>query len=257
MAKTKIELRAIHKSFGKEHVLRGLDLIVEEGESMVIIGGSGTGKSVTLKLICGLFWPDTGKVFFEGEDITNTPELEMPKYRIKMGMLFQSAALFDSLPVWENIAFGILEHDMMTMSEAKDRVENVLNTVGLPGIQNKMPSDLSGGMRKRVGLARAIAMGPEVMLYDEPTTGLDPIMSDVINKLIINTNEKLGVTSISVTHDLKSAAKIADRIVMLHKGKIVAQGTPDEIMNSEDPLVRQFVRGEAEGPFTAEVNSQA
>ncbi|GAB4151300.1 MAG: ATP-binding cassette domain-containing protein [Planctomycetota bacterium] len=247
----KVSLQGVHKSFGSQHVLRGVDLDVAQGESVVIIGGSGTGKSVTLKNICGLIWPDRGRVFFDGKDITFTPELEMTAIRMKIGMLFQNAALFDSLPVWENIAFALLEHRLATKSEVMDIVAETLRMVGLPGVEYKMPSELSGGMRKRVGLARAIAMKPEVMLYDEPTTGLDPIMSDVINELIISTADTLGVTSISVTHDLKSAAKIADRIVMLYKGRIYASGTATEILESEDPVVRQFVRGEAEGPITA------
>ena len=245
-----IQLVDVYKSFGEQKVLRGAGLSVKKGESVVIIGGSGTGKSVALKHICGLLWPDKGKVFFDGNDITFTPELEMPKYRIRIGMLFQNAALFDSLPVCENIAFAMLEHNVCGRAEAMRRVAQRLKMVGLSGTENKMPSELSGGMRKRVGLARAIAMDPEVMLYDEPTTGLDPITSDVINELIIRTKRELGVTSISVTHDMKSACKIADRIVMLYEGKFFAEGTPDEIMNSDNPVVRQFVRGEAEGPIT-------
>lgn len=245
-----IELRDVYKSFGAQQVLRGANLRVKKGESLVIIGGSGSGKSVALKNICGLMWPDSGKVFFAGEDITFTPELKMPKYRMRIGMLFQSAALFDSLAVWENVTFGLLEHKMCRQGEALDRAREKLAMVGLEGTEFKMPSELSGGMRKRVGLARAIAMNPDVILYDEPTTGLDPITSDVINRLIKDTNSQLGVTSISVTHDMKSAAMIADRIVMLYNGQFVAEGSPDEIMNSSDPFVRQFVRGEADGPIT-------
>ncbi len=245
-----IELRDVHKAFRHQTVLRGANLSIKRGESVVIIGGSGTGKSVALKHICGLMWPDSGRVFFDGRDITYTPELQMPQYRVRIGMLFQSAALFDSLPVWENVVFGALEHRMITKAEALDKAREKLEMVGLEGAEFKLPSELSGGMRKRVGLARAIAMNPEVILYDEPTTGLDPIMSDVINRLIKRTNSELGVTSVTVTHDMKSAAMIADRIVMLYEGKFMAQGTPTEIMNSDDPIVRQFVRGEAEGPIT-------
>ncbi len=250
MARAMIELIDVHKSFGSQQVLRGVDLRIEKGESVVIIGGSGSGKSVTLKHICGLLWPDKGKVIFDGEDITWTPELKMPRHRVRIGMLFQNAALFDSLPVWENITFGMIEHGMCAPAEALDIAREKLAMVGLEGSEFKMPAELSGGMRKRVALARAIAMNPEVILYDEPTTGLDPIMSDVINELIIETNEKLGVTSVTVTHDMKSAAKIADRIVMLYEGRFIADGSPDEIMNSDDPVVRQFVRGEARGPIT-------
>ena len=247
----KIELREIHKSFGSMKILRGVNLSVKKGESVVIIGESGTGKSVTLKHICGLIWPDKGQVFFDGKDITNTPELDMPQYRVKIGMLFQNAALFDSLTVAGNIAFGLLEHGSIDKSDIPDKISDTLRMVGLPGVEDKIPSELSGGMRKRVGLARAIAMNPEVMLYDEPTTGLDPIMSDVINDLILSTQEKLGVTSISVTHDMKSAAKIADRIVMLYQGKVIAEGPPEEMMHSKHPIVKQFILGEAEGPITS------
>ena len=247
----KIELREIHKAFGTLKILKGVNLSIQKGESVVIIGESGSGKSVTLKHVCGLIWPDKGQVFFDNEDITFTPELDMPKYRIKMGMLFQNAALFDSLTVAGNIAFGMLEHGSIDQASIPDKISETLRMVGLPGVEDKIPSELSGGMRKRVGLARAIAMNPEVMLYDEPTTGLDPIMSDVINDLIISTQEKLGVTSLTVTHDMKSAAKIADRIVMLYQGRIIAEGPPEEMMNSDHPIVRQFILGEAEGPITS------
>ncbi|MFA4985328.1 MAG: ABC transporter ATP-binding protein [Candidatus Brocadiia bacterium] len=255
MSTPMIELQNISKSFGKQQVLKGLNLTVAKGESVVIIGSSGCGKSVTLKHICGLTWPDSGRILFDGEDITNKSDAQMTKYRIRIGMLFQNSALFDSLPVWENISFGLVEHKMCLRSDALSVVSEKLRMVGLPGIEYKMPSELSGGMRKRVSLARAIAMGPEVMLYDEPTTGLDPIMADVINGLIIRTNHELGVTSVSVTHDMKSAARIADRIVLLYEGRIIAEGTPEQILNSDDPYVRQFVRGEAVGPMTAALGS--
>ncbi|MBI4842820.1 MAG: ABC transporter ATP-binding protein [Nitrospirae bacterium] len=247
-----IELAGIHKSFGSNHVLRGVDLKVKKGESVVVIGGSGSGKSVILKHIIGLLKPDSGKVFIDSTDLSGLDEDGLSNIRKKFGMLFQSAALFDSMRVWENVGFGLLRHSEMSNDEVREAASQKLRLVGLAGVEDLMPSELSGGMRKRVGLARAIAMEPEILLYDEPTTGLDPIMADVIDVLIVEMRERLNVTSIAITHDMKSAYKIADRIAMLYNGVIISEGTPDEIKNTADPVVRQFIEGNAEGPITLE-----
>ncbi|MDO8283123.1 MAG: ABC transporter ATP-binding protein [Thermodesulfovibrionia bacterium] len=245
-----IELIDIHKSFGNNHVLRGVNLKIEKGESLVVIGGSGSGKSVILKHIIGLLAPDKGKVFIDSVDLSGLDEDGLNNIRKKFGMLFQSAALFDSMRVWENVGFGLMRHTRMSEKEIKEAASQKLKLVGLAGVEDLMPSELSGGMRKRVGLARAIAMEPEILLYDEPTTGLDPIMADVIDELIIEMRERLNITSIAITHDMKSAYKIADRIAMLYNGVIISEGTPDEIKNTKDPAVKQFVEGNAEGPIT-------
>ncbi|MBI4825343.1 MAG: ABC transporter ATP-binding protein [Nitrospirae bacterium] len=245
-----IELIDIHKSFGSNHVLRGVNLKIEKGESLVVIGGSGSGKSVILKHIIGLLAPDKGKVFIDTVDLSGLNEDGLNNIRKKFGMLFQSAALFDSMKVWENVGFGLMRHTRMSEKEIKEAASQKLKLVGLAGVEDLMPSELSGGMRKRVGLARAIAMEPEILLYDEPTTGLDPIMADVIDELIIEMRERLNITSIAITHDMKSAYKIADRIAMLYNGVIISEGTPDEIKNTKDPAVKQFVEGNAEGPIT-------
>lgn len=250
MALLMIELIDIHKSFGNNHVLRGVNLKIEKGESLVVIGGSGSGKSVILKHIIGLLAPDKGKVFIDTVDLSGLDEDGLNNIRKKFGMLFQSAALFDSMKVWENVGFGLMRHTRMSEKEIKEAASQKLKLVGLAGVENLMPSELSGGMRKRVGLARAIAMEPEILLYDEPTTGLDPIMADVIDELIIEMRERLNITSIAITHDMKSAYKIADRIAMLYNGVIISEGTPDEIKNTKDPAVKQFVEGNAEGPIT-------
>lgn len=245
-----IELIGVTKSFGANHVLRGVDLRIESAESMVVIGGSGTGKSVILKHIIGLIRPDSGKVVIDGENISELPERELNEFRKRFGMLFQGAALFDSLSVWENVGFGLKEHRNLPDSEVREIAREKLRMVGLKGIEDRMPADLSGGMKKRVGLARAIAMDPRIILYDEPTTGLDPIMSDVINNLIREMNQQLSVTSVTITHDMKSAYKIADKIAMLYQGKILEVGTPDEIRESANPVIQQFINGSAVGPIS-------
>lgn len=247
-----IELRDLHKSFNDHYVLQGVNLSVRKGESLVVIGGSGSGKSVLLKHIIGLLKPDNGTVIVDSSDLSALDEDGLNEIRKKFGMLFQSAALFDSMMVWENVGFGLKRHTHMTDREIKETAVEKLRMVGLVGIEDEMPSSLSGGMRKRVGLARAIAMKPEILLYDEPTTGLDPIMADAINDLIIKMREELDVTSVAITHDMKSAYKIADTIAMLYNGVIIATGTSEEIQNSADPFVRQFVEGRAEGPIKVE-----
>ncbi len=244
-----IEIIDIHKSFDNNYVLRGLDLDIEKGESMVVIGGSGSGKSVLLKHIIGILSPDEGKVLIDGVDLTTLKEFELYEVRKKFGMLFQMSALFDSLSVWENVAFGILRNKSIPEREAKAIAVQKLKLVGLIGAEDLMPAELSGGMKKRVGLARAIAHEPQVLLYDEPTTGLDPIMADAINDLIVTMKNTLSVTSVAITHDMSSAYKIADRIAMLYEGKIIEIGSPHEIKNTTNPIVRQFITGSALGPI--------
>jgi phospholipid/cholesterol/gamma-HCH transport system ATP-binding protein len=240
-----IELRNLHKRFGRLVVLNGVSLAVEEGQSLVVIGASGSGKSVMLKHIVGLLKPDRGEVWVDGQRIDDYSEREMDAIRQQFGFLFQMGALFDSLNVEENVAFPLVEHTRKGAVEIATLVSQKLAMVGLDGTQKKMPGELSGGQRKRVALARAVALGPRVILYDEPTTGLDPIRSDVINELILKLKRELNVTSIVVTHDMQSAFKVADRIVMLHEGKLIFDGTPQEVQNSEVPVVRRFVLGEA------------
>lgn len=247
-----IEIVDLHKSFGEKVVLDGVNLNVEKGESMVVIGGSGSGKSVLIKHIIGILKPDKGKVFIDGIDITSLDEDGLYNIRKKFGMLFQMSALFDSLTVWENVAFFLMRHKKLKEKEAKSIAIEKLRLVGLTGVEDLMPSELSGGMKKRVGLARAIAHEPEILLYDEPTTGLDPIMADAINELIIEMKKHLSVTSIAITHDMQSAYKIGDRIAMLYNGKIIEVGTPDEIKNTKNPIVRQFISGSAQGPIKIE-----
>lgn len=248
--KPMIELIDVKKSFGSNHVLRGVNLQIEAGENMVVIGGSGTGKSVILKHIIGLMRPDSGRILIDGVEIETLPERALSEFRKRFGMLFQGAALFDSLSVWENVGFGLREHTDLRAEKIREIAREKLEMVGLKGIEDRMPADLSGGMKKRVGLARAIAMDPKIILYDEPTTGLDPIMSDVINELICRMNKQLQVTSVTITHDMKSAYKIADRIAMLYHGEILEVGTPEEIRNSPNPVVQQFITGSAVGPIT-------
>jgi phospholipid/cholesterol/gamma-HCH transport system ATP-binding protein len=237
-----IKVLDVHKSFGNKNVLSGVNLSVARGESMVVIGGSGSGKSVLLKNIIGLLKPDSGRVFINGSDITSLDEKGVYGIRKKFGMLFQSAALFDSMRVWENVAFVLLRRKMK-VDDAKRIAIEKLEMVGLAGVEDIMPSELSGGMRKRVGLARAIAHQPEILLYDEPTTGLDPIMADAINDLIVEMNKKLAVTSVTITHDMHSAFKIADKIAMLYDGKIIFTGTIDDIARSNDRRLIDFVSG--------------
>jgi phospholipid/cholesterol/gamma-HCH transport system ATP-binding protein len=238
-----IEVRDLTKSFGAQKILDGVSLKIETGESVVIIGRSGGGKSVLLKHLIGLLMPDSGVVLIDGENIEAMNERELLGVRSKFGMLFQSAALFDSMTVAENVGFAFRRNRGMSGSEIRKKVAEALEVVELPGTENKKPSELSGGMRKRVGLARAIVYQPEIVLYDEPTTGLDPIVSDSIDKLILRVRDRFKVTSVVVTHDMRSARRVGQRILMLHNKKIYATGTPDEIFNSEDPIVRQFIDG--------------
>ncbi|MGO9612199.1 MAG: ABC transporter ATP-binding protein [Dissulfurispiraceae bacterium] len=245
-----IEVIDVYKAFGNNPVLRGVNLQVRKGESMVIIGGSGSGKSVLLKHIIGLLKPDRGKIIVDDMDITKLHEKSLYEVRRKFGMLFQSAALFDSMTVWENVGFVLLREKGMKKEAAKEIAIEKLKMVGLLGAEEMMPSELSGGMKKRVGLARAIAHDPGILLYDEPTTGLDPIMADTINDLIVEMHGKLSVTSVAITHDMRSAYKIADRIAMLYMGQIIGSGSPSEIKNTENAVVRQFITGSSTGPIT-------
>ncbi len=245
-----IEIINLCKSFNGHKVLDNLNLNINTGETTVIIGRSGCGKSVLLKHIIGIMKPDAGQVLMDGVDVVRMDDKELNAMRLKFGMLFQGAALFDSLNVMENVAFGMIEHTNTSRDEIVKRVKESLALVGLKGIEDKKPAELSGGMKKRVGLARAICMRPQVILYDEPTTGVDPIMGDAINDLIIELHNKMKVTSIAVTHDMTSAYKIAHRVAMLYNGKIKAVGTPQEIKETKDPIVRQFITGAGKGPIT-------
>ncbi len=250
----KIEIRNLHKSFGKKIVLDGIDLDIRKGESLVVIGGSGTGKSVLIKCIQGLLRPEEGSILVDGEEVVGIDEEQKEKLHSKMGMLFQGGALFDSLSVWENVAFDLLENKGYDKRSAKNEAIRVLRQVGLaPDVADLSPSELSGGMQKRVGLARAIASKPEIIFFDEPTTGLDPIMSDVINDLIIESVKGLGATALTITHDMASARKIADRVAMLYKGKIVWQGTVKEMDKTTNEYVVQFINGSSQGPIKVEV----
>lgn len=241
-----IEVRQLRKSFGRQEVLAGVNLKIERGESVVVIGRSGGGKSVLLKHLVGLISPDAGEVWIEGQNIVRMNERQLLPIRHKFGMLFQNAALFDSLNVAENVAFALRRERGITAGEINRRVGEALAVVDLPGIEGKKPSELSGGMRKRVGLARAIVYRPEILLYDEPTTGLDPIVSDSIDRLIVNIRERLHVTTVAVTHDMRSARRIGQRIVMLYQGEIYYSGTPEETFASTDPVIHQFVNGISE-----------
>jgi len=245
-----IRIEGIHKWFRDHHVLQGVDLEINEGETLVIIGRSGCGKSVLLKHIIGILTPDRGKVFIEGTNIFSLEAHELDRFRLKLGMLFQGAALFDSLTVKGNVGFSLYEHTKLSEEVIQEKVREKLRLVGLSKIEHLMPSELSGGMKKRVGLARAICNDPKMILYDEPTTGLDPINADAINELILRMQQKLKVTSIVVTHDMVSAYKVANRIAMLYDGKIIGIGTPEEIRNTTHPIIRQFITGSAEGPIT-------
>jgi phospholipid/cholesterol/gamma-HCH transport system ATP-binding protein len=238
-----IEARNIYKEFGQQPVLKGASLSIKAGESVVIIGRSGCGKSVLLKILIGLFPPDSGEVLIDGQDIAGMNERQLIKVRHKFGMLFQSAALFDSMTVAENIGFPLRRERCWTEAEIGKKITEALDMVELHGIEDKYPASLSGGMRKRVGLARAIVYRPEILLYDEPTTGLDPIVSDSIDKLIISIRERLCVTSVTVTHDMRSASRVGQRVFMLHEGKIYFNGTPEQLFSSEDPIISRFVKG--------------
>ena len=247
-----IEIINLSKSFGDNKVLDNLNLTINSGETMVIIGRSGCGKSVLLKHIIGLLEPDFGQIIIDNSEVSRMNEKELDKLRLSFGMLFQGAALFDSMTVGENVGFALKEHTDTPERAVQEKIASALELVGLKGIEALMPAELSGGMKKRVGLARAICNNPHTILYDEPTTGVDPIMADAINDLIVELNHKLKVTSIVVTHDMVSAYKVADRIAMLYRGRIVAVGTPGEIKNTRDPVVRQFITGASKGPITEE-----
>lgn len=255
MAEPHIVLENVHKSFGTKHVLRGVDVGVGKGRSLVIIGGSGTGKSVTLKCILGLLKPDSGSIRVSGQEIIGLQGDALDQMMARFGMLFQNAALFDSLNVWRNVAFGLIQGQRkMNPKQAREIAIDKLAQVGLgPELANTSPAELSGGMRKRVGLARAIAPEPEIIFFDEPTTGLDPIMGDVINNLIVDCTKRLGATTITITHDMASARKIADDIAMIYKGKIVWHGPADQIDCSNNPYVDQFIHGRAEGPIQVDL----
>jgi phospholipid/cholesterol/gamma-HCH transport system ATP-binding protein len=254
MTTPKIQLSGVHKRFGSKVVLDGIDLSVNPGESLVIIGGSGTGKSVMLKSVLGLIKPDKGSIKVDGLETTRMGSSAREAVNRKFGMLFQGAALFDSLKVWENVAFALIQGRGMNRTKAKDIALEKLAKVGLGAEVGELsPSELSGGMQKRVGLARAIAAEPEIIFFDEPTTGLDPIMSDVINDLIVDTVKDLGVTTMSITHDMASARKIADKLAMIYKGKIIWTGSKADIDNSGNPYVDQFIHGRAEGPIKMEI----
>ncbi|MHB9030206.1 MAG: ABC transporter ATP-binding protein [Candidatus Latescibacterota bacterium] len=245
----KIEFRHVRKSFDDNHVLRDVNLDVQSGETLAVIGRSGSGKSVILKHMVGLVKPDSGQVFVDGEDITPLHERDLFRVRRKFGFLFQSAALLDSLTVGENVGLALKELDSRPPKETRKIVAEKLALVGLGGTESLMPVELSGGMRKRAGLARAIALEPVIILYDEPTTGLDPVTADTINELILRLQDRLSVTSVVVTHDMASIRKVADRVSMLHEGIIVFTGTVAELDSSDNPIVRQFVEGRAEGPI--------
>jgi phospholipid/cholesterol/gamma-HCH transport system ATP-binding protein len=256
MSDPKIVVRGLKKSFGSKLVLDGIDLDVGESESVVVIGGSGSGKSVLVKCILGLMQPDAGSIKIDGEEAVGISGREREKLMPKFGMLFQGSALFDSLAVWENVAFGLIQGRGMPRERAKEVALQKLGAVGLgPEVGDLRPSELSGGMQKRVALARAIAAEPEIIIFDEPTTGLDPIMGDVINDLIVKCVRDLGATAISITHDMASAHKIADRVAMIYKGRIIWAGSKDEIDRSGNPYVDQFIHGRAEGPIKMEVRA--
>jgi len=246
-----IQLRGLRKRLGDKLVLNGVDLDIPAGRTLVVLGRSGTGKSVLLKHIIGLMQPDAGSIEVDGEDITRLGEHDLNRVRQRFGMLFQGSALFDSLTVGENVALPLREHSRLTDAQVRERVAERLDWVGLRSVEGMKPASLSGGMRKRVGLARAIAMDPAYMLYDEPTTGLDPIMSDVINRLIRSLQSRIGVTSVVVTHDLHSAWHVGDRLALLHEGRVQFTGTPDEARLTTDALMRQFIEGSSEGPVRA------
>jgi phospholipid/cholesterol/gamma-HCH transport system ATP-binding protein len=240
-----IEFRDVWKAFGPKAVYQGLNLSVEQGEALTIVGGSGVGKSVMLKMLIGLLKADRGTITFDGESILTMGAKDLARVRQRIGMLFQGAALFDSLTVRENVAYGLREHHRMREDEIDERVAWALTLVGLPGVEQMHPSDLSGGMKKRVGLARTIALKPEVLLYDEPTTGLDPINTTRINHLIVSLQRALNITSMVVTHDMGTAFFVSTRMAMVHKGRIIATGTADDFRASDNPLVRNFIEGNA------------
>lgn len=244
-----IEFQNVHKSFRGQKVLDGLNLSIPRGKTTVIIGRSGGGKSVTIKHMIGLMKPDQGRLLVDGEDVTALGKKEMNRVRSRFGMLFQEGALFDSMTVGENVAFPLAEHTRLEPREIEARVSEMLRLVGLPGIEEKLPSELSGGMRKRVGLARALIRDPEIVLFDEPTSGLDPIMADVIDTLILETQRRSGRTYVVISHDIRATFKIADYIAMLYEGRIIADGPPEQIRSNSNPFLVQFLRGSSEGPI--------
>lgn len=253
-AVAKLELRGVYKSFGSNHVLKGVDIAIEKGKSLVVIGGSGSGKSVLIKSVLGIINPDKGSIRIDGQETTGLDQKGRDGLMKKFGMLFQGGALFDSLPVWENVAFGLIQGNGMNRLVAKEIAIEKLRSVGLsPRVAELFPAELSGGMQKRVGLARAVATSPEIIFFDEPTTGLDPIMADVINDLIVSASKELGATTLSITHDMASARKIADNIAMIYKGQIIWHGAAKDIDHSGNAYVDQFIRGRAEGPIKMEV----
>lgn len=255
MAQTpKIQLANVKKSFGDKHVLRGIDLSINKAESVVVIGGSGTGKSVMLKSILGIIEPEEGSIKIDGVECTKLRGRARDEHLAKFGMLFQGSALFDSIPVWHNVAFKLIQAQNVPRKEAKDRAIATLASVGLGAAVGELyPAELSGGMQKRVALARAIASRPDIIFFDEPTTGLDPIMADIINELIVKCVRELGATTLTITHDMASARKIADRIAMLYDGHIIWQGSKSDIDHSGNPYVDQFIHGRAEGPIKMQV----
>ncbi len=252
-AAPKLELKGVAKTFEGRQVLDGVDIAVERGRSLVIIGASGQGKSVTLKIAVGLMRADRGRVLMDGEDITGLKTAERSRAHGRLGMLFQGSALFDSLPVWQNVAFRLVNADGVARREARERAVEALGRVGLAAeVADRYPGEISGGMQKRVGLARAVVAHPEILFFDEPTTGLDPITSDVINNLIIEEVRRLGCTAVSITHDMASARKIGDEIAMLHGGRIVWRGPAAAIDEADSPHVQQFINGRAQGPITGQ-----
>ncbi len=252
----KIQIRGLKKAFGDKVILDGVDLDIGKGESVLVIGGSGSGKSVLLKCILGLLHPDSGSILVDGQEVVGLYGSALEEVRTKFGMLFQNAALFDSLPVWENVAFGLIQGKGMDRDEAKAVALDKLASVGLNAdVAELSPAELSGGMRKRVGLARAIASNPEIIFFDEPTTGLDPIMGDVIDRLIVSCVKELGASTLSITHDMASARRISDRICMLYQGKIIWSGPTSSIDHCGNPYVEQFINGNSEGPIKMQVRS--
>ncbi|HKH45438.1 MAG TPA: ABC transporter ATP-binding protein [Thermoanaerobaculia bacterium] len=249
-SRAKISIRDLHKSFGPKLVLDGVNVDVAPGESLVIIGGSGTGKSVLLKHVIGLLKPDAGTIQVDGVAVETLGNREITEFRRKFGMAFQEGALFDSMTIWQNEAFPLQRLTQMSHGEIDDRVHECLEMVRLEAVEEKLPSQLSGGMRRRVGFARAIAHSPEILLFDEPTTGLDPVTTALIDEVIVGLNDRLKTTTVTITHDMESAFRIGDRIAMIHKGKIIASAPPEEFRRLEDPRVQQFIHGHAEGPLS-------
>ena len=243
-----IKIENLNKAFGSKIILKNLNLKVYKGEKLSIIGKSGTGKSVIMKHLIGMLQPDSGKIFVDNEELTSAHDLKKEKIISKFGILFQGAALFDSMNIFDNVAFGLRRQNIDEEQIASEVIEK-LKQVGLKNIEKKYPSELSGGMQKRVGLARALAVKPEIMLYDEPTTGVDPITGGSVDHLIVKMNQEIGITSIVVTHDMKSAYRISDRIAMLYEGKIIFTGTPEEVRNTDNPYIQQFIKGTTKGPI--------